>query len=252
MDAGFAHRCSAVAHPRASISAPKPTGPQDGKVSFEMTVEDPLPLASLQESVQSKAVLQPTVHFDMPGVSATLALTQPTPVQVSATFTPTGGQPVTLDETAYYLPGRAGALGSGATGGTGATPSITRVQFHGTATSPMVVITGENLGTEPPASPAGHVSGLNGCPAFAGDQGYDYGTSLYIALPGGVSAGRYRPEMSETDCVDLVVTKFTPTEVDFTLGSFYSQQYPRFVLSSGGAYQVVVNGATFAGMVNYS
>jgi hypothetical protein len=228
-----------------------PPAPQSGNVSIHMTLQGS-PLATVQESVRSGVVPQPTIHFTTSGVAAALALTQPAPIQVKATFTPKGGKPLTLNQTIYYVPSQASATGSGATGATGATPSITGVQFHGSASNPTIVITGQNLGTEPPASPTGHVSGQNGCPAFTDDQGYDYGTNLYITLPGGVSGGRYRPEMSETDCVDLVVTKFTSTEVDFTFGSFYSQQYPKYALSAGGPYQVVVNGATYGGTVTYS
>lgn len=236
-------------NPNLSLSqSGLPPAHQNGNVSIQMSLQG-VPLAAIEESVQSGVVPQPTVRFNTSGVAAALALKQATPVQVTANFTPTGGQGVTLDQTFYYLPTQTTAPGSSATS---AKPSIAGVRFSGTATNPMLVITGQNLGTEPPASPSAHVSGQNGCPSFTGDRGYDYGTSLYIILPGGVSAGRYRPERGETDCIDLVVTTFSPTEIDITLGSFYSQQYPKYSLSAGGAYEVVVNGATYGGTVAYT
>lgn len=225
-----------------------PPAPQSGNVSIQMALQG-TPLAQVQEPVLSGVAPQPTVHFITAGAAAALALNQPTPIQVTATFTPAGAQAVSLDQTFYYAPTQSTASASAATG---VTPSIGGVRFSGGAANPTVVITGQNLGAEPPASPSGHVSGLNGCPAFSADQGYDYGTSLYVVLPGGVSAGRYRPELNETDCVDLVVTKFTPTEVDLTFGAFYNQQYPKYALSAGAPYEVVVNGATYGGTVAYT
>jgi hypothetical protein len=123
------------------------------------------------------------------------------------------------------------------------TPTITSVTFGGTATNPSFVVRGTNLGTKPQPNPAAHPSGQNGCPVVAGDDGYDYGTSLYIAVPArNWSGGRARP--GETDCIDLVVTKFTPTEVDFHFGPFYAQNAVHFPLNEGDEVQVVINGAT--------
>jgi len=40
----------------------------------------------------------------------------------------------------------------------------------------------------------------------AGDNGDDYGTSLYLEVPSkNFSGGRYRPSLNETECLDLVV-----------------------------------------------
>jgi hypothetical protein len=131
-------------------------------------------------------------------------------------------------------------------------PAISKVTFAGTATNPTVVIHGTNLGKLPAPNPSGHPSGLNGCPVVAGDTGYLYGTSLYIVVPSGNwSGGRYRPSVNETDCLDLVVTKFTPTEVDFHFGPFYTSFYPKFALAAGLQVIVVVNGATLTTTVKY-
>jgi len=56
------------------------------------------------------------------------------------------------------------------------------------------------------------------------------------------SGGRYRPSVNETDCIDLVVVKFTPTEVDFHLGPFYAA-YEKDKLQNGDEVEVAVNGA---------
>jgi hypothetical protein len=132
-------------------------------------------------------------------------------------------------------------------------PAITSVAFGGTPSNPSITIKGTNLGSRPAPSPSGHPSGRNGCPVVAGDNGYDYGTSLYIVgVSKGFAGGRYRPSLNETDCIDLVVTKFSPTEVDLRFGPFYTQNAAKFGLNAGDAIQVVVNGAAFTTTVRYS
>jgi hypothetical protein len=132
------------------------------------------------------------------------------------------------------------------------TPKITSVAFHGGPAHPSVVVRGACLGSRPQPQPPGHPSGLNGCPTVAGDNGYLYGTNLYLALPSANwAAGRYRPELNETDCLDLVVTKFTPTEVDFHFGQPYVSFYPKFSLAPGSQVQVGVNGLTYDATVKY-
>lgn len=134
----------------------------------------------------------------------------------------------------------------------GGKPAIASVNFSGGATNPVVVVHGTNLGKRPTPSPSGHPSGQNGCPVVAGDNGYDYGTSLYIAVPSqNWAGGRYRPSLNETDCIDLVVTKFTPTEVDFHFGQPYVSFYPKFSLTPGLQVTVDVNGATLDTTVKY-
>jgi len=143
-----------------------------------------------------------------------------------------------------------GPTGTTPGSGGGCTAHITSVAFSGGAADPSVAVHGTCLGSRPAPSPAGHPSGLNGCPVVAGDDGYDYGTSLYIAAQSW-SGGRYRPSLNETDCIDLVVTKFTSTEVDFHFGPFYTRFYPKFSLDAGATAAVVVNGASANATVKY-
>ncbi len=145
---------------------------------------------------------------------------------------------------------------SGPTGASGpptsSKPTITSVTFGGSAASPSFVIHGTNLGRRPKPNPAQHPSGVNGCPAVAGDNGYLYGTSLYVVVPAKKwSGGRYRPSLNETDCIDLVVTRFTATEVAFRLGPFYAKYHAQFSLDDGDEVQVAVNGAVRTVHVKY-
>jgi hypothetical protein len=136
--------------------------------------------------------------------------------------------------------------------GGAASASITSVTFSGGPRDPTIRVRGKNFGTLPPASPSGHPSGLGGCPSIAGDDGYDYGTNLYIDVPSAHwSGGRFRPDVGETDCIDLVVTTFTANEVRFHLGRFYTNLYPKFSLSAGTPVLVTVNGATYSATVAY-
>jgi hypothetical protein len=185
------------------------------------------------------------------GVDAVRGVTKPTELTGTFTFVPAKGPPFSLPLAFYLAPPLKG--------GTAPTPTppssagtITSVAFAGGPANPTVVVHGKYLGKLPAPNPAGHPSGLNGCPVVANDTGYDYGTSLYIAVPSGnFAGGRYRPSLNETDCLDLVVTKFTPTEVDFHFGPFYTTYYPKFALAAGSQAIVVVNGATANVNVKY-
>jgi hypothetical protein len=133
-----------------------------------------------------------------------------------------------------------------------ARPAINSVQFSGSPDNPTIVVRGTNLGKLPVPSPAGHPAGQNGCPVVAGDNGYDYGTSLYIVgVSKAFAGGRYRPTLNETDCIDLVVTKFTQTEVDFHFGPFYAKYHSQFSLDPGDAVRIVINGASLDVHVKY-
>jgi hypothetical protein len=130
-------------------------------------------------------------------------------------------------------------------------PRIITASFAGSPANPSVIVHGRCLGSRPAPNPAGHPAGLGGCPAM-NDDGYDYGTNVYLAVPAqGWSGGRYQPTLNEIDCIDLVVTKFTPTEVDFHFGPFYKSAYPKFALSPGNQVEVGVNGATYDTTVTY-
>jgi hypothetical protein len=121
---------------------------------------------------------------------------------------------------------------------------IASTSFSGSAANPSVVVRGTCLGSKPAPNPARHPAGLGGCPAMSGDNGYLYGTNLYLAVPSqNWAGGRYRPELNEIDCLDLVITKFTPTEVDFHFGRSYRSFYPKFSLATGTQVTIGVNGA---------
>ena len=181
------------------------------------------------------------------GALAVQHITAPTRLIARIAFTQNGRPTRSLTIPFYVLPKRKASGGGGAT-----VPTITSVSFTGSAGNPGIVIRGKNLGTKPAPSPAKHPAGLNGCPAIAGDDGYDYGTSLYVSAPSkNWSGGRSRPAFSEVDCLDLVVTRFTQTEVDFHFGPFYKSAYPQFALAPGLHVQVAVNGATANAVVRY-
>lgn len=228
-----------------------PVAPASGPLSTTFS-QGGTELGRLTGSAQQGSVPPLAATWNEPALAA-LAGHGNVPVQVTASYGAPGGPPLTLTELVYLSPppaaGGPSPTASPSPGVTGAV--ITGVAFHGNAAQPAVVVTGQNLGAQPPAAPAGHPSGQNGCPTVAGDQGYDYGSSLYIAFPAANwSAGRYVPG-SETDCFDLVVTKFTSSEVDFTLGGLYAGQ-SQDRLSAGTAYQLVINSATYSGTVGYS
>lgn len=147
--------------------------------------------------------------------------------------------------------------GTGAAGGGSGSPTITSVVFTGTTMAPTITVNGSGLGSTPPANPTYAPAGTQLCPLPppSGDQGLDYGTSLYIFdTPRNWAGGRYRPELNELDCVGVIITKFTPTQVVFQFGATYAQyqQAHNYLLAEGDAYQLAVNGATFSGTVHYT
>ena len=183
---------------------------------------------------------------------STGALTKP---YCTANFSWHGTVRISLAKPATVPPPKPGPTGTtpGSTTGGGCAARINSVTFSGSAANPSIAVHGTCLGSRPSRNPAGHPSGLNGCPVVANDNGYDYGTSLYIAVPSqNFSGGRYRPSLNETDCLDLVVTKFTSTEIDFRFGPFYTTYYPKFALTAGLPVTVVVNGATANATVKYA
>lgn len=141
--------------------------------------------------------------------------------------------------------------GSSPSGGT-----ITSVVFTGTSDSPTVTINGANLGQMPAANPSYTPEGHQLCPVPpSGNQGYDYGTNLYLFNPDrNWAGGRYRPDLGELDCIGLVVSKFTPSQIVFTLGSAYAQYgaSKNYVLAEGDNFQAAVNGAMLQGKVHYT
>ena len=91
-------------------------------------------------------------------------------------------------------------------------------------------------------------------PPTAG-QGYDYGTNLYLSDSArNWSAGRYRTELNELDCIGLLVTHYTPTQAVFRFGSAYAQYQAKsnYLLAAGDPYELAVNGTVFHGTVHYT
>jgi hypothetical protein len=224
------------------------TPPKKGDGTLDETVYiAKQPVLKLKGKLEAKvkATLRPTLV--RAGALAVQHITAPTRLIARIAFTPTGKPTRTIAIPFYVLPKAAARRGGGTT-----VPTITSVSFTGSAANPTIVVHGKNLGRKPAPSPAKHPAGLNGCPALAGDNGYDYGTSLYVVAPAkNWSGGRSRPTSNEVDCLDLVVTRFTQTEVDFHFGPFYRSAYPQFALTPGLQVQVAVNGATANAVVRY-
>ncbi len=220
----------------------------DGQIDGQIYIAKQ-PIVTTKGSVKHGTSVALPLSWDRGGVAALSQITEPTLVTVTLTYTSTGGQPVTQSENVYVLP----ATSANTTSPPPSTSaSISSVDFSGGAANPTITVHGTDLGTLPQPSPAGHPAGIDGCPANAQDNGYDYGTSLYIALPAqNWAGGRYRPTLNELDCVDLVVTKFTSTEVVFHFGPFYTSLYPKFSLAPGSQVEIAVNGASLAATVQY-
>ena len=130
---------------------------------------------------------------------------------------------------------------------------ISSVTLGGSQQNPSIVVHGTNLGSKPAPNPSGSPSNQPLCPVvIKGNVGLDYGTSLYLNdNTGNFAAGRYRPTVNELDCIGLIVTKFTPTEVDFRPGSGYQQFSPKYQINDGDAIEVAVNGASKTVHVKY-
>ncbi len=138
-------------------------------------------------------------------------------------------------------PGYDGPTGLGTPNGFGAfqvpvtgPPTVNSVNFTGTAADPTVTITGSNLGTEPPGSPAG-----------CGTTGDNFpGSSLtFNDTTGGWGAG------TGGDCIGLVVSSFSRSQIVYQFGSGYNTYG---TANSGDAFNVTVQGATYSGTVTYS
>lgn len=67
-------------------------------------------------------------------------------------------------------------------------------------------------------------------------------------------AGRYRPTVNELDCVGVIVKKFTPSSVVFSLGAAYPK-FPgvaaTYILKPKDLYDVNINGVRYIGRVSY-
>lgn len=151
-----------------------------------------------------------------------------------------------------------------ATGGP-LTAKITAVTFHGPERNPVVTVRGLRLGVRPKPSPVYHPLGHPPlCPAQPtkplATYGLDYGSGGLFVDDRSQSpvwaAGRYRPQLSELDCIGLVVVSFSPTKVVFRLGAAYREPTSdrasrRYDLAEGDTVVVGVNGARFTARVHY-
>jgi hypothetical protein len=92
---------------------------------------------------------------------------------------------------------------------------------------------------------------------ITGNAGYDYGNAFFVNMwdgqPNGTNAhlyaaGRYRPTLSELDCIGIIVISHTATRIRFKFGHGYQQLYasnPR-LLKNGDVIEVGIGSARFA------
>jgi hypothetical protein len=97
---------------------------------------------------------------------------------------------------------------------------------------------------------------------ITGNAGFDYGNRFFVNMWDGqplgtnaqlYSAGRYRPTLSELDCIGIVVLAHTTKRIRFTFGHGYQQLYsakPRF-LKNGDVIEVGIGGLRFATVVHF-
>ena len=194
---------------------PDPPGPDDSVEDVE--VPSSPDVVNAQSPGRPSSPYSTTTTLTQAGIAA-LRSGKPLTVTLKGVFRLKGKPPITATTTITFKGRRIAA-----------TPTISSVTFGGDVQNPSIVIHGTNLGGKPAPNPAGSPSNQPLCPVtIQGNAGLDYGTSLYLDdTTGNWAAGRYRPSASELDCIGLIVTKFTATEVDFRLGSGYQQVYPK-------------------------
>jgi len=114
-------------------------------------------------------------------------------------------------------------------------PAVTGVSRSGTPSNPTITISGTNLGNFPPI----------GTPETcqAGDTGDIYGASglWFSDSTTGWTAGQ------SGDCIGLVVSSWSGTQVTFTFGNQYGNYPP---IGTGDSFAVDVQGAGFSGTLN--
>jgi hypothetical protein len=114
-------------------------------------------------------------------------------------------------------------------------PSITGVTWSGSPSAPSITVTGSNFGAYPP------IGTPENCQA--GDTGDDYGSSGLWFNDGtqGWTAGQ------AGDCIGLIVTSWSSTQVVFGFGNEYGNYPP---IQSGDQIGVEVQGASFTGSLS--
>jgi hypothetical protein len=141
-------------------------------------------------------------------------------------------------------------------------PSITAVKVSGSPSNPVFTVTGHGLSVPKP-NPTTSPSGQQLCPVqISGNAGLDYGNEFFVIMWDGqpqdanaqlYAAGRYRPALSELDCIGIVVLKHTAERISFTFGHGYQQYYsakPRFI-HNGDVIEVGIGPARFATVVHF-
>ncbi|MGZ6838620.1 MAG: hypothetical protein ACXVGE_22395, partial [Blastococcus sp.] len=135
---------------------------------------------------------------------------------------------------------------------TAASPSISSVVITGSQAHPVITIKGSGFGSRPAPNPAYHPPALTHrlCPAKPVEPlaryGWDFGTHLYLVDSSqhpAWAAGRYRPALGELDCIGLLLSKYTATEIVFRLGAAYPTipgAPAHYALAAGDEYTVSV------------
>ena len=107
-------------------------------------------------------------------------------------------------------------------------PAVTGVTLTGTPAAPTVTITGTNFGSEPTAIPE---------TCQTGDTGDDFGAGglVFQDLTEGWGAG------NNGDCIGLLVTSWSATQVVFSFGNEYAHYGP---INAGDSLEATVQGAS--------
>lgn len=205
-----------------------------GDLSGEVTYNDPKVLIRFNQSVATNTRTQLEASLSGQSLAQLEQLSPPPTLHVSVTFTPAHGPTVSASQD--YPPI--------------VFPEVTSVTFAGTAADPTITVHGSDLGSLPAPDPS-VLQGTNGCPAASGTYGTDFGTDLYLSVPSSHwGAGQYNPG-GEVDCIGIVPTSESPSQLTFKLGSFYTANPSMFSLQQGDLVELVVNGASIDVHVSY-
>ncbi len=235
-----------------------PSSPGLGSVTTQVTgvlsgtVHAPRRIAGARRLAATPTLLENGSGTGTSGVSMPFRIT-PTAAGHSLLSGPHGDVTVTVSVKLTYDGQEFSGSRTAVVPGVTAAPTISSVTVGGTTQDPTFTIRGTDLGSEPAHDPTTTPSNQPLCPVkITGTPGYDYGTSLYLEdLNKKLAAGRYIPQTRELDCLALIVTRFTATEIDFHLGGFYQQFFPKYEISPGDELSVVVNGASLTVHVQY-
>ncbi len=134
---------------------------------------------------------------------------------------------------------------------------LTSVTFQGTPRAPIVIIHGKALGSRPSRNPRGGTSNFGLCGPIAGRTGSDFGTQLWLEDETQRWSAGYSPYV---DCMGIIVTKYSSTEVVYELGSWYRQhfgtrtRFPHgvYVLAEGDVVNLKLRGVNLRAVVHYT